>query len=141
MRLFIVICWRNGLQQKCLHVHASSHNLTKSGFLYKWQVMPLCCKYSFKSGTCHLKKSTCVSVINRRLSVTCSRSVVFSRYAVSSTNKTDHHDITANIVESGIRHHNPIPPINRKLVCLLFGFYNTLIVPPIWKPNKLKCWR
>jgi hypothetical protein len=24
---------------------------------------------------------------------------------VSSTNKTDHHDITENIVESGIKHH------------------------------------
>jgi hypothetical protein len=34
--------------------------------------------------------------------VTCDRSVVFS------TNKTDCHDITENnIVESGIKHHNP----------------------------------
>ena len=29
-----------------------------------------------------------------RLSVTCDRSVFFSRYSGSSTNKTDHHDIT-----------------------------------------------
>jgi hypothetical protein len=32
-------------------------NLTNSCFLFKWHVMPLCCKYSFRSGTCHRKKS------------------------------------------------------------------------------------
>jgi hypothetical protein len=27
---------------------------------------------------------------------------------VSSTNKTDRHDIAENVVESGIKHHNPL---------------------------------
>ena len=31
---------------------------------------------------------------------------------VSFTNKTDRHDINWNIVESGIKHHNPNPKIN-----------------------------
>jgi hypothetical protein len=29
---------------------------------------------------------------------------------VSSTNKTDGHDMTENIVESGVKHNNPNPP-------------------------------
>ena len=35
--------------------------------------------------------------------VTCNRSVVFSGTPVSSTNKTERHDIT----ESGVKHHEP----------------------------------
>jgi len=31
------------------------------------------------------------------------------RTPVSSTNKTDHHDITENIVESDVKYHNPYP--------------------------------
>ena len=42
------------------------------------------------------------------LSVTCGRPMVFSGYWVSSTNKTDGHDIT-EICWSGIKHHNPTP--------------------------------
>jgi hypothetical protein len=34
---------------------------------------------------------------------------------VSSTNKTDHHDITEKNVESGIKHHNPYPNPRRGL--------------------------
>jgi hypothetical protein len=33
------------------------------------------------------------------LSVTCGRSVVFSGYYVSSTNKTDHHVIAENVLK------------------------------------------
>ena len=31
---------------------------------------------------------------------------------VSSTNKIDRHDITENIVEKGVKHHNPPPKPN-----------------------------
>jgi hypothetical protein len=34
--------------------------------------------------------------------------MVFFGYSVSSTNKTDRHNIT-NVVESGVKHHNPNP--------------------------------
>jgi hypothetical protein len=33
---------------------------------------------------------------------------------VSSTNKTDHHGITENIVERGVKQHNPNPKIVHK---------------------------
>ena len=33
----------------------------------------------------------------------------FYRYLVSSTNKTDHQRYSWNIVESGVKHHKPIP--------------------------------
>jgi hypothetical protein len=37
---------------------------------------------------------------------------------VSSTNKTDHHDITENVVESGVKHHNPLlTPFLKGLCC------------------------
>jgi hypothetical protein len=35
---------------------------------------------------------------------------------VSSTNKTDHHDITENIVESGIKHHQTNKQTNKHFV-------------------------
>ena len=50
-------------------------------------------------------RCTRYNIIWSSLSVTCGRSVVFSRY----TTKTDRHDIT-NIVVSGVRHHY-LPPL------------------------------
>ena len=104
---------------------SSSHNLTKSGFLYKWQLMPLCCKHPFKSGPCHLRKTTCISIIIWSLLVNCSRSVVFSGY---STNKTDRHDITEILLKVVLKHHNRTPthPEIRQL-CPIFWMTNIKI--------------
>jgi hypothetical protein len=42
----------------------------------------------------------------------------------SSTNKTDHHDIT-NIVESGVKHHNPNPmEANHQTTIQLYPNFN-----------------
>jgi hypothetical protein len=40
--------------------------------------------------------------------VTCGRSVVFSGYFVFNYDTTDDHDITVNIVESGVKNHDNI---------------------------------
>jgi hypothetical protein len=40
----------------------------------------------------------------------------FLRVLFSSNNKTDNY-ITENIVESGVKHHNPNPTCNIKVVC------------------------
>ena len=46
--------------------------------------------------------------------------------SVSSTNKTDHHDININIVESGIKHHKPNPEKE---------FVVVIIILMKWKPR------
>ena len=51
------------------------------------------------------------------LSVTLDRSVVLSGYPVSSTNKTDSPQYNWNIVENGVKHHKPIPPLLWRLFC------------------------
>jgi hypothetical protein len=58
--------------------------------------------------------------------MTCDRFVVFSGAPVSSTNKTDCHDIITEIliVESGIKHHKPNQPITT-----LSNFSATKIYP------------
>jgi hypothetical protein len=38
---------------------------------------------------------------------------------VSSTNKTDRHDTTKNIVESGVKYHEPLPPLTHLFTVLL----------------------
>ena len=45
------------------------------------------------------------------LSVTCDRSVVLSGYSVSSTNKTDHHDITEMLLKVALNSINQTKPI------------------------------
>ena len=51
-----------------------------------------------------------VSFFSRRLSVTCDRSVVFSSTLVSSTNKTDLHDITEKLLKLALHNSNPTQP-------------------------------
>jgi hypothetical protein len=71
--------------------------------------------------------------------MTCDRSVVFSGYSVSSTNKTDRHDITEILLKvtlSAIKQSNNLPwcgsaiivsmlgdKWDRMFVCLLFYFF------------------
>jgi hypothetical protein len=57
-----------------------------------------------------LKTRVYVKTVNRapvENDVTCDRSVVFPCTPVSSTNKTDCHEITEILFESGVKHHKP----------------------------------
>ena len=60
-----------------------------------------CCEYKSHSGEVCSTQHYVIKFVSVLRQV-----VVFSVYSVSSTNKTDSHDITKKIVESGIKHHN-----------------------------------
>jgi hypothetical protein len=49
-----------------------------------------------------------------KFSVTCGRSVVFSGYFVFNYDKTNDHDITENILESGVKNHDHKPLFKKK---------------------------
>jgi hypothetical protein len=69
------------------------------------------------SDICYLKFFVCIDGIQLAksldkkicdsLSVIYGRSAFFSGFSCFSTNKTDRHYRTENVVESGVKHHNP----------------------------------
>jgi hypothetical protein len=68
--------------------------------------------------------------------VTCGRSVVFSGYSVSSTNKIDLHDITEILMNVAL---NTIKQVTDKLYHIMFLFYtHTHIHSHIYETLKLK---
>ena len=67
------------------------------------------------------------------LSATSSRSVVYSEYLVSSTHKTDRHDITEILLKVALKHHNPTPIVIMVVFYWFFHFvlkkqYTTFII-------------
>ena len=82
-----------------------------------WSFVDLTVSNSFKSGTCHLRKSTCVSIINLSLSVTCGRSVVFCGYFGFLHQLSWPARYNWNIGESDVKYRNHIPP-NKPEVCM-----------------------
>ena len=69
-----------------------------------------------------MERCTRYNIMWWSLSVTCDRSVVYFRYSVSSTNKTDHHDIAEILLKLALSTIT-LTPSTRILVYYSFSIY------------------